>query len=244
MPTLLILGATSDIAQACAYRFAQENFSLLLAARNVERLEILQKDIQIKHQVDVHLFEFDACQFKTHADFYNSLPQKPDTVLVCFGYLGDHQKFGQDFNEAHKIININLTGTISISDIVANDLEKRQTGTLIGVSSVAGDRGRKGNYIYGATKAAYQTYLSGLRQRLFAKKVHVLDARPGFIATKMTADLNAPKALVAYPKTVANDIWKAYHKRKNVLYTPWFWFWIMLIIKLIPTPLFKRLSLR
>lgn len=244
MPHLLILGAASDIAQATAYSFAKHGFHLTLAARNVDRLETLKNDLVIKHSIQVELKEFDACDFASHLSFYQSLISPPDVAMVCFGYLGDANKFGKDFEEAHKIIDVNLTGAVSICDILANDFEERQSGTIIGISSVAGDRGRKGNYTYGAAKAAYRTYLSGLRQRLFSANVHVLDVRPGFIATQMTAGLQAPQLLVAYPDRVGEDIYKAFARNRNVCYTPWFWFWIMQIIKFIPEPIFKRMNIR
>ena len=137
----------------------------------------------------------------------------------------------------------NYTGLVSILNIVANDFEKNKNGFIVGISSVAGDRGRKSNFIYGSAKAAFATYLSGLRNRLFNLNVHVLTVKPGFVETKMTEGLNLPVKLTAKTEEVANDIFKAQQKGKNVIYTKWFWRYIMLIIKNIPEFYFKKMSI-
>jgi len=126
---------------------------------------------------------------------------------------------------------------------VYNDFEKRKSGFIIGISSVAGDRGRKSNYIYGSAKAALTAYLSGLRNRLYVANVHVLTVKPGFVATKMTEGMDLPEKLTAQPEAVAEDIYRAQQKNKNVLYTKWIWRWVMLIIKVIPEWKFKRMSI-
>ena len=243
MKHILILGAASEIAQATAKIFAKNGYSLTFAARNAQRLELLQKDLQVKYNTPIDLIEFDACNFASHSSFYKSLDIAPDVVLLCFGYLGDSSQFGKNFSEAHAIIDVNYTGSISICDIIANDFERKGTGSIIGVSSVAGDRGREGNYTYGSTKAGFTTYLSGLRQRLFNKGVHLMTVKPGFIATQMTAKLKSPKILTATPAKVGEDIYKSYRKKKDIIYTPCYWWFIMTIIKLIPEAIFKRLSL-
>jgi short-subunit dehydrogenase len=128
-------------------------------------------------------------------------------------------------------------------EVIAADFEERGHGMIIGISSVAGERGRQSNYIYGSAKAGFNAYLSGLRNRLSKRGVHVMTVLPGFINTKMTASLDLPGLLTAQPEEVAEDIYKAFQKKKNFLYTKWFWRWIMLIIKYIPEPVFKRMGL-
>ena len=141
MTHVLILGATSDIAQALAQKFAVQGCSLTLAARNSERLAEAVTDIEIRHNVQVEAVEFDALQYESHASFYNNLTSKPDVAICVFGYLGDQKAAQSDFSEAKQIINSNYTGAVSILNIIANDFEQRKSGSIIGISSVAGDRG-------------------------------------------------------------------------------------------------------
>jgi len=164
-------------------------------------------------------------------------------VVAAFGYLGDQDKAQSDFQEAQKIIQTNFTGAVSILEIVATDFEHRGRGFIIGMGSVAGERGRQSNYVYGAAKGALGTYLSGLRNRLCKRGVQVITVLPGFIDTKMTRGMGLPALLTATPQQVAADIFAAYRKSKNTIYTRWFWRWIMTVIKSIPEPIFKRLSL-
>jgi short-subunit dehydrogenase len=141
------------------------------------------------------------------------------------------------------MINVNYTGAISILNIVANDFEKERRGFIVGVSSVAGDRGRKANYIYGSAKAGFSAYLSGLRNRLNDSGVQVLTVKPGFVNTKMTEGLDLPPKLTASPSEVAEDIFNAQQKGRNILYTKPIWMVIMLIIKHIPEFIFKKMSI-
>ena len=164
-------------------------------------------------------------------------------VISAVGYLGDQDKAQSDFSEAKKIIDTNYTGVVSLLNIIADDFEKRRNGFIVGISSVAGDRGRKSNYIYGSAKSALTTYLSGLRNRLYDANVQVLTVKPGFVATKMTKGLDLPEKLTALPEEVAEDIYNAQQKGKNVLYTKWIWRWVMLVIKAIPEWKFKGMSI-
>ena len=243
MKNVLILGATSDIAQALAHKFAGQGFSLTLAARQSDRLADTASDIKIRHSTPVEVVEFDALDFAGHAAFYHSLPQKPDVAICVFGYLGDQKTAQSDFAETEQIIHSNYTGAVSILNVIANDFEQRRAGTIIGISSVAGDRGRQSNYIYGSAKGGFTIYLSGLRNRLAKSNVHVLTVKPGFVRTKMTANLPLPAPVTAKPQRVANDVFNAYQKQSNQLYTLWMWRYIMLIIRHMPESIFKRLSL-
>ncbi|MFQ5614158.1 MAG: SDR family oxidoreductase, partial [Anaerolineae bacterium] len=227
MPHLLILGAASDIAQALAYRYAREGYSLILAARRPERLEALVSDLAIRHQVAVEAVPFDALDFDGHAAFYQNLSPKPDVAICVFGYLGDQALAQTDFAEARRIIDTNYTGAVSILNIIANDFEARGAGTIIGVSSVAGDRGRASNYLYGGAKAGLTAYLSGLRNRLFKAGVGVITVRPGFVRTRMTEGLDLPAPLTAEPEQVADDVFKAHRRGKDNLYTLWMWRYVM-----------------
>lgn len=243
MPTALILGAGSDMAVAIAREFAGHAYDIQLAARNVQSLYPLQQDLRIRYQVKADAFAFDATDFDSHAAFYAALPSKPDVTICVFGYLGEQEKAQSNWQEAARIIHTNYTGAVSVLNIVAEDYAVKGAGTIVGISSVAGERGRQSNYIYGSSKAGFTAYLSGLRNRLFHKGVHVLSVQPGFVYTRMTENLKLPPLLTAQPQQVAKDVFNAVKGRKNTLYTKWFWKYIMLIIKSIPEGIFKKLKL-
>ncbi|KAA3646885.1 MAG: short-chain dehydrogenase [Proteobacteria bacterium] len=243
MSSLLILGAKSDIARAVAQQYAANGYDLLLAGRTINELDDFAKDLTIRNEIKVFLHEFDANDFDSHAAFINQLPQLPDGVITAIGYLGEQTQAEQDWTECEKIMNQNLLGNVSVLNIIANLFVQRQSGFIVGISSVAGDRGRQKNYLYGAAKAGFTTYLSGLRNRLYKKNVHVLTVKPGFVNTQMTTDMDLPTKLTAEPEQVAKDIYKAQQNNKNTLYTKGIWAWIMLIIRLIPEWQFKKMDL-
>lgn len=242
MKTALILGAASDISVAIAHRWAADGYRLQLAARNSNRLQSLKSDLEIRHKTEVDLMDFDAHDYEGHKIFYDTLSHKPDIVFCVFGYLGEHEQAKVDTTELLKIISANYTGAASILNVVAADMEERKSGTIVGVSSVAGDRGRADNYYYGSSKAGFTAFLSGLRGRLAAAGVHVLTVKPGFVDTQMTKGLDLPGPLTAKPDQIAADIQKAVRRKTNVLYSLWMWKWIMLIIMHIPECIFKKMK--
>ena len=243
MSYILIIGAKSDIAKAIAREYAKHGYDLCLAARSSDELKEFADDIEVRTQRTVNLAELDILDYKSHQFFYDNLKEKPLGVISAIGYLGEQDKAQVDFTAAKKIMDTNFTGVVSLFNIIANNFEYRRGGFMVGISSVAGDRGRKSNYIYGSAKAALATYLSGLRNRLHDAQVHVLTVKPGFVATKMTKGIDLPEKLTAQPEEVARDIYKAQQKGKSVLYTKWVWRWIMMIIKMIPELKFKTMSL-
>lgn len=243
MSYILIIGAKSDIAKATAREYAKHGYDLYLAARNASELEAFANNINVRFERDVKCVELDILDYASHEAFYEDLEEKLLGVISVVGYLGDQLKAQSDFSEAQKILDTNYTGVMSLLNIIANNFEKRKSGFIIGISSVAGDRGRKFNYIYGSSKAALTAYLSGLRNRLYDANVHVLTVKPGFVATKMTEGMDLPEKLTAQPEEVARNIYKAQQKGKNILYTKWMWRWIMLIIKYIPEVMFKKMSI-
>lgn len=238
-----MLGATSDMGIAIAVAFAREHFSLLLAGRDVEYLARIQKDLSIRENADARVVPFDATDYASHRDFYESLDPKPDVCACVFGYLGDQHEAETDWTEASRIIDVNYKGAVSILNIIADDFAKKGRGTIIGVSSVAGDRGRQSNFIYGSAKAAFTAYLSGLRNKLFSKGVHVITVKPGFVDTKMTEDLDLPAFLTAQPDKVGDAVYNAFEKRKDVIYVLPAWRLIMLVIVTLPEFIFKRIKL-
>ena len=243
MPSVLLLGAASDIAVSLARKFGSSGYAVQLAARNVSRLQTLQLDISIRYNVACTLHEFDAAQPATHAAFFSSLPARPDVCISVFGYLGDQTAAESDWEECSRILGVNYVGAVSILNIAAEHYAAAGNGIIVGISSVAGERGRRSNYLYGSAKAGFTAYLSGLRNRLCEKGVHVLTVKPGFVDTKMTENLPLPPLLTATPDAVATAIYSAVLKKKNVLYVKWFWRWIMFTIKCIPEPVFKKMKL-
>jgi short-subunit dehydrogenase len=243
MSYVLIVGATSDIAKATARVYAKNGNDLYLTARHMADLEDFAIDIRVRTQRVVKVFELDILNYGSHQCFYNQLDEKPLGVISAVGLLGDQDKAQSDFEHAKKIMNTNYTGVVSLFNIIADDFEQRRSGFIVGISSVAGDRGRKSNYIYGSAKAALSAYLSGLRNRLHEANVHVLTVKPGFVATKMTADMDLPEKLTAQPDDVAKAIFHAQKNNTNVLYIKWIWYWVMLVIKAIPEWKFKGMSI-
>ncbi|WP_212004377.1 SDR family oxidoreductase [Chitinophaga sp. HK235] len=243
MPTVLLLGAGSDMAVAIARKFAAAHYDIQLAARKAAALQPLQQDLQVRYGITATTHDFDATDYSTHAAFFAGLPTMPDITVCAFGYLGDQELAQRDWQEAATIIHSNYTGAVSVLNIIAESYEARGKGMIIGISSVAGERGRQSNYIYGSAKAGFTAYLSGLRNRLFRSGVHVMSVQPGFVNTRMTQHLNLPPLLTAQPDQVANAVFKAAQRSRNVLYVKWPWKYIMLIIKMIPEGIFKKLKL-
>jgi short-subunit dehydrogenase len=243
MKYVLIIGAKSDIAMATARVYAAHGYNLYLAGREINVLKKAADDIMIRNSVKVELKTFDMTDFTSHEAFYTLLDPKPVGVIMVAGYMAEQSLCETNLEATLNTIHVNYTGGVSILNVIANDMEKREEGFIVGVSSVAGDRGRKTNYIYGSAKAGFSAYLSGLRNRLYSFNVTVLTVKPGFVYTKMTEHLALPVKLTAEPEEVAHDIYNAQQKGKNVLYTKSIWWVIMLVIKHIPEVIFKRMSL-
>lgn len=243
MATVLILGATSDIGGAIAKKFASQKFDIQLAARKPEQLEPIRSDIAIRYGVSCTVHAFDALTYQQHASFFNSLEPCPEITVCVFGILEEEDRAFDDWSVTERMINTNYTGAVSILNVVARRYIKLQKGMIIGISSVAGDRGRASKLIYASAKAAFTTYLAGLRNKCFKEKVHVMTVQPGFVYTKMTENQPLPGAITATPDQVAAVLYGAYLKKKNIVYVKWFWRYIMLIIKNIPEFQFKKMKL-
>ena len=241
--TVLILGGNSDVGKSLAKDFSKLGSNLILTTRKKDQLNFLKSDLEIRYEISCDIKLFDVLDFKSHKSFYKNLKTKPDIVITCIGYLDNQGDSQNDFEESLRAIQSNFTGLVSILNIISNDFEKKGSGVIVGVSSVAGDRGRGSNYIYGSSKAAFTSYLSGLRNRLHALGVSVITIKPGFIKTKMTSHLDLPKLLTASTDEISKDILNSIKKGKSIIYTKWFWKWIMLIIKLIPERIFKKLRM-
>jgi decaprenylphospho-beta-D-erythro-pentofuranosid-2-ulose 2-reductase len=243
MPTVLILGATSDIGVAIARKFASAHYDIQLAARHPDQLIPLQTDLQIRYDIRCTTHQFDALLFDTHAPFYEGLNPHPDVTVYVIGYMTDNEKALTHWSEALRTIHTNYTGAVSILNLIAADYASKKSGAIIGVSSVAGERGRQSNFIYGSAKAGFTAYLSGLRNRLFHDSVHVMTVLPGFVYTKMTEHLSLAPLLTAQPEQVAEAVYNGLKAKRNTIYVKGLWRWIMLIITSIPEPVFKKRKL-
>lgn len=246
MKRVLIIGATSAIATACARLWAEQGSEFFLVARNREKLEQTSADLKARGAKEVTLHCMDATDLTAHPNMLKnclSVMQQIDIALIAHGTLPDQKVCEQDVTVALQELNNNGTSVIALLTLLANQLEIQCCGTLAVISSVAGDRGRTSNYLYGTAKAAVSTFCEGLRARLFKVGVHVMTIKPGFVDTPMTQGLALPAKLLATPEQVGLRIVKGIDRRTDTLYAPGFWALIMLVIKLLPTPLFKRITL-
>lgn len=240
--TLLVLGARSDIARAVATRFARQGFAIQLAARNAAKLADDKADLELRFGVRVELHELDALDLESHRGFVDALAPLPDCAICAIGVLGKQEESEKATKAATLVMRSNFEGPASVLAHLANRFEERGSGALVGISSVAGERGRATNYIYGSAKAGFTAFLSGLRNRLCGKGVHVMTVLPGFVATRMTEGLALPANLTAKPEEVAEAIWIGAQRKKNVIYTRPIWRLVMAIIRTLPEVLFKRLQ--
>jgi short-subunit dehydrogenase len=240
---VLILGATSDMARAIARTFAAEGCAIQLAAREPARLEADRADLETRYGVTVSLHAVDALEIESHEDFVAGLPELPATAICAIGLMGEQAGNAADMSKAALILRSNFEGPSSLMGVLANAMEARGSGTLVGISSVAGERGRASNYVYGSAKAGFTAYLSGLRNRLAKRGVHVVTVLPGFVATRMTDGMDLPPRLVAEPQEVGRAILRAVQKGQDVIYVRRIWWPIMAIIKALPEPVFKKTSI-
>ncbi|MEP9378941.1 SDR family oxidoreductase [Aquabacter sp. CN5-332] len=241
-----IFGATSDIAAAYARRCAEARARLVLVGRDMAGLERLAADLKVRGAPEVIVRGADFTETGQLADVAEgawSAFGGLDVVLIAYGSLPVQERLNSDPAEAEAALKLNFVSPALLANLLAARFEAARAGTIAVITSVAGDRGRQSNYGYGAAKAGLQTFLEGLRHRLYASGVNVLDIRPGFVATKMTAHLPQGGPLWAAPEKVAADIAAAVEKRAAVLYTPWFWKGIMTIVRGLPRPIFHRSKL-
>ena len=242
---IVIIGATSAIAQATLKMYAEQNNNLFLVARNSEQLNVIAEDAKIRGANQVETYALDLTQLDQHVSLIENIYQvypQVDIVLIAHGTLPNQPACEKDLELTLHEIQINGLSTISLLTLLANRFESQKSGSIAVITSVAGDRGRQSNYVYGAAKSLVSTFLQGLRNRLNDSNVQVLDIKPGFVDTPMTAEFKKG-ALWAKPEQIAASIIKAIISNKNTLYTPWFWWGIMFIIRSIPEFIFKKLKL-
>lgn len=243
MKKILVIGATSAIAEATTRIWAQRGDELFLVARNEQRLNLITKDLKVRGAPEVHSYSMDVNNFDQHSSMLDKafgLLEAIDIVLIANGTLSNQKECEHSLELTMQEIKTNALSVIALLTHMANRFEKQGNGTIAVISSVAGDRGRASNYIYGSAKAMVTTFTSGLRRRLYKSGVSVVTIKPGFVDTPMTAEF-MKGLLWAKPKTVARSIALACEKGKGEFYVPGFWWAIMLIIKLIPQTIFRKL---
>jgi decaprenylphospho-beta-D-erythro-pentofuranosid-2-ulose 2-reductase len=241
---IAVFGATSAIAQATARLYAALGASFFLVGRHEEKLQQVASDLKARGATSVICQVSDTSLIETHEALLQAMIGNggaPDIALLAWGTLPDQKAMEQSVPDTLREFTINGTSVIALCAALAGVLEKAGKGTLAVITSVAGDRGRRSNYTYGAAKAAVSTFVAGLRARLQASGVHVLTIKPGFVDTPMTASFKKG-ALWATPETVASGIQQAITKKRNVVYLPWFWLGIMTVIKMVPEAVSKRLK--
>lgn len=241
---MIVLGSNSEVAQAFVEKVLSEGQrfeKIYLLTSNKENTEKFARHIDVKYVQNSEIIEFDLLKDN---DYHRLNHIDSDLLFCASGYLGMNTADGlyNDINTI-KIIDINYAKLVPLMNYFAQKFEAKRSGTIIGLSSVAGERGRQSNFIYGSAKAGFTAYLSGLRNYLYDKKVNVLSVIPGFMATKMTEGMPLNPKLTASPKQAANCIYKAYKNKKNVVYVLPIWWVIMMIIRNIPEFIFKRLKL-
>jgi len=241
---MLLLGGTSEIGRATALVYGQAGHRVIFAARNLEAAERNTQDIITRTGAQLDLVPIDILQTDQFGSFIDRLPALPDTVICVIGELGDQQRAQTDLVHATMVMRTNFEGPALLLGLFAEKLVERGSGTIVGVSSVAGERGRGSNYVYGAAKAGLSAFLSGLRNRLAATDIRVVTIKPGYVHTRMTENMNLPTLLTAEPDEVARAIYAAAEKKScDVVYVRPIWRLIMMVIRVVPERIFKRLKL-
>lgn len=246
MSRVLVLGGTSSIARALGRELAEADHDVTLAGRDLPELDRVASDLAIRYEVKADTLAFEAAQPQVHRSalqaFLDDLDEPLGGAVWCIGYLGDQTRARHDWDEAQRVLDVNLTAALSSMGVLADALEEQGEGFLCAISSPAGERGRSSNYTYGAAKAGLTAYLQGLRQRLAKSGVQVTTIVPGFVDTRMTFGRD-DMFLVASPERVAGSMVQAIEDGRDVVYVPWFWRPVLFGLRNVPSPLFKRLPL-
>ncbi len=237
---VLVVGATSGIAKELCREFARHGFDLVLAARDEEELTILSSDLKIRGNVDVSVVLFDALDYDSHPDFWKSCGEV-DGVVCCFGVLVDEKEAQRDPKACRILIGTNYNANISLLNEVANSFEERGRGFICVLSSVAGERARRSNYLYGSAKGGLSAYTEGLRSRLFPSGVSVTTVKPGPVDTGMTFGMDK-LPLLAPPEKVASDIYRGLRRGADVVWTPAPWRLIMGLLRFVPSGIWKKMD--
>lgn len=248
MKNVVIFGANSAIAMACARLWVVRDCNLFLVGRNKTKLENLIAALRVRAAFDQRIdgISADLNELVSHEELFAQVEQiigVIDVVLVAHGSLPEQKICEQFVAKTLDEMTTNGLSVISLLTLAANRMEEQGAGVIATIGSVAGDRGRQSNYVYGAAKGMVSLFMQGLRNRLNDKGVAVVTIKPGFVDTPMTVHFRKKGLLWAQPEAIAKGIVRAVEQRRDVVYLPGIWYWIMLIIKHIPEAVFKRLSL-
>ena len=243
---VVVLGAGSPIGRAFAEAYAARGVGVLLAGRRLDDLERSARDLSLRYQTEARALAFDALEFDSHAEFIArceaAATERLEGFVWCVGTMPDEEALRSNAALRQQMIDTNYSGALSVLEHAGQALSRQGHGFIASITSVAGDRGRASNGLYGSSKAALSTYLSGLRVRLAGAGVTVVDVKPGFVDTALTHGRSGT-FLVAAPERVAFDVLRGIERDCAVVYTPWFWRFIMLVIRALPDSVFKRLPL-
>lgn len=246
MKNWIVVGATSAIAESVCRLWSNQGYKLMLVGRNTEKLNAVAKDCEVRGASAVFTHSMDANDVGSHQSLWDESVSKlgrVDGILIAHGTLPDQKACEASYEVTLQEISTNGLSVISLCTIAANAMEAQGNGHIAVISSVAGDRGRQSNYVYGSAKGMVSIFLQGLRNRLFKNGVYVTTIKPGFVDTPMTEAFEKGGPLWASADQIAAGISKAVEKKRNVVYLPWFWLGIMMVIKSIPELIFKRFSL-
>lgn len=241
---IFVLGATSAIVEHTVRNFAKEKAKIYAVGRNPEKLDAVMQNLRSLgaevsgESIDLNLIEMHQSLIERAENYLGEF----DIVLIGHGASVPQEESEKNISAAINVINTNYVSCISLLNSVSVKMKTNRRGTIAVITSVAGDRGRQSNFLYGSTKAGLDVYLSGLRNRLFDFGIKVITIKPGFIVTPMTVSMKKP-IFHSEPKSVGKSIYKAIIRGKDIVYVPWYWMLIMFLIKIIPEPIFKRMKL-
>ena len=237
MSLILIIGGNSDIGYATAKIFAQNQYNIHLVSRDISQLQVKKNEIENLYKVDCKITSLDILNEENVNNFFKENPESPNIILIAVGYMEVNEK------NYEKIASVNyVSPMIFIEKSLINYELQKKLNTIIGISSVAGDRGKKKNSIYTSSKSAFSSYLDGLRQRLYPNKIHVITVKPGWVKTKMTKNIKLPKIMISNVNYVGNKIFNAHKSKKSTLYVPSFWSIVMFFYKIVPEKIFKIIA--
>ena len=242
---ILVIGATSAIARSISRLYAIKGAKIFLLARNEERLRESTVDLKLRGASDAKALDYNAENTNNHSKIVDAAVQflgSIDIALICHGNLPNQEACQADYRKAEDAIRVNGLSVISLCTEIVNQLRTQKKGTLVVITSVAGERGRQPNFIYGAAKSMVSTYLQGLRGSLLKDNIHIVDVRPGLVDSPMTAHIKKG-ALWSSAESIAPSIIKGIRKKRSIIYTPWYWRLIMLLVCMIPEAIFKRIKI-
>ncbi|MBL0341691.1 MAG: SDR family NAD(P)-dependent oxidoreductase [Bacteroidetes bacterium] len=240
--TVFIAGASSGIGKSLAELYASSGANLQIASRNVDELNSIATELKSKYKISVEVYRIDVSNYQSIQDLSKQLIQVPDIVICSIGYLGIDTRDFLNVSEIHQIFATNAEGSIGLINVFAALFKKSGKGIIVGISSIAGDRGKSKNLFYSSAKAAFTSYLDGLRNELYHHNVHVITVKPGYVDTPMTKGLSLPSSLIISSERAALLIKKAIDHKRNIVYVPSKWRFVIWVINSLPEYFYKKIN--